>query len=58
MGLYSVVMGMGQLIGAVLGGLYVYRQFLWVDGFLGCHGTCLAGSVLSMRVLDQGLLEP
>ncbi len=44
MGLYSVVMGAGQLVGATLGGL-CRRPLgvLWIDDLLGRDGSYLAG---------------
>ena len=43
MGLYSVVLGLGQLLGALLGGLCVD-----IDGFYGLMGFSVGMGVLSL----------
>jgi MFS family permease len=54
MGLYSVVMGAGQLIGAALGGLCVdLGGFYGLMVFSVAMGLVSLASVLYMRILDQ-----
>lgn len=58
MGLYSVVMGVGQLIGAVLGGLCVdLGGFYGLMVFSVVLGLVSLGSVLYLRILDYDLLR-
>ncbi len=58
MGLYSVVLGIGQLLGACIGGMFVD-----LDGFYGLMifslllGLLSLGSVLYMRAHGQDLLK-
>jgi predicted MFS family arabinose efflux permease len=57
MGLYSVVMGVGQLIGASLGGLCVdLGGFYGLMGFSVVMGLISLGSVLYMRINGHDLI--
>ena len=57
MGLYSVVMGVGQLIGAAVGGLSVdLGGFYGLMIFSVAMGLISLGSVLYMRVKGQDLI--
>lgn len=57
LGLYSVVMGVGQLIGAALGGLCVdLGGFYGLMAFSVVMGLVSLASVLAMRILNQDLL--
>ena len=50
MGLYSIVLGVGQLLGASLGGVFVDRNgFYGLMSFSVFMGLCSLGSVLYMR---------
>ena len=58
MGLYSVVMGIGQLIGASLGGLYVdLGGFYGLMGFSVALGLISLGSVLYIRIHGHDLIK-
>jgi len=57
MGLYSVVMGVGQLLGASLGGLWVdLGGFYGLMGFSVALGLISLGSVLYMRINGHDLI--
>jgi predicted MFS family arabinose efflux permease len=57
MGLYSVVMGVGQLIGASLGGMSVdIRGFYGLMGFSIVMGLVSLGGVLYMRLNGHDLI--
>jgi MFS family permease len=58
MGLYSVIMGVGQLIGASLGGLCVdLGGFYGLMGFSVAMGLVSLGSVLYIRVHGHDLIK-
>ena len=58
MGLYSVVMGVGQLIGASLGGIYVdLGGFYGLMGFSVPLGLTSLGSVLYIRIHGHDLIK-
>jgi MFS family permease len=58
MGLYSVVMGVGQLIGASLGGLCVdLGGFYGLMGFSVAMGLVALGSVLYIRINGHDLIK-
>ena len=57
MGLYSVVMGVGQLIGASLGGICVdLGGFYGLMGFSVVLGLTSLGSVLYIRIHGHDLI--
>ncbi|GHO74118.1 hypothetical protein KSD_18890 [Ktedonobacter sp. SOSP1-85] len=59
MGLYSVVLAMGQLIGTSLGGLFVdWHGFYGLMQFSLLMGVCSFLSVLYMRYHRDDLLQP
>jgi len=58
MGLYSVIMGVGQLIGASLGGMCTdLGGFYGLMGFSVLMGLVSLGSVLYIRVHDHDLIK-
>jgi MFS family permease len=58
MGLYSVVMGVGQLMGASLGGLWVdLGGFYGLMGFSVALGLVSLGSVLYIRIQGHDLIK-
>jgi predicted MFS family arabinose efflux permease len=58
MGLYSVIMGVGQLIGASVGGLCVdLGGFYGLMGFSVAMGLVSLGSVLYIRVHGHDLIK-
>jgi MFS family permease len=57
MGLYSVVLAVGQLVGAFLGGLFVDQSgFYGLMGFSVVMGLMSLGSVLYMRFHGHDLV--